>query len=278
MGFGYTPLMETRKIGLLGGGNMAAAILEGLVTTGAVSPSQVQCTDPSPERRALLSKRFGVNVHEDNAALVEWADCVVLAVKPQIVASALQPAIPRFRPEHLLISICAGVTISALAELLGRVPRIVRAMPNTPALVGAGATAIAAADGVPVVDTAFARWLFERVGTCVELPEGYLDAVTGLSGSGPGYVMLFIEALADGGVRAGLPRTIALQLAAQTVFGAAKLLMAEGQHPGVLKDQVASPGGTTIEGIFALERGGLRATVIDAVCSATDRARALGKR
>jgi pyrroline-5-carboxylate reductase len=269
--------MERRKVGILGCGNMAVAIVEGLVRSNAVSPSDIQCTDPNPDRRALVTTRYGVHTHEDNRALVAWADCVVLAVKPQVLAAALQPAGGEWRAEQLVISICAGITLEAIARLVGPTPRLVRAMPNTPALVGAGATAIALGSGATSSDAAFARDLFECVGTCVELDERYLDAVTGLSGSGPGYVMLFIEALADGGVRAGLSRPTALQLAAQTVFGAAKLLLQGDQHPGVLKDQVTSPGGTTIEGIFALESAGFRAAVIDAVCKATDRSRALGK-
>jgi pyrroline-5-carboxylate reductase len=269
--------MEQRKVGILGGGNMAAAILEGLVKSGALASPSIQCTDTSKERRELLSTQYAIRTHEDNKALVEWADCVVLAVKPQALSRALQPAWAAWRADHLVISICAGVTLETIAKQVGSVPRLVRAMPNTPALVGAGATAIALGAGVTAADAAFARGLFECVGTCVELDERYLDAVTGLSGSGPGYVMLFIEALADGGVRAGLPRATALQLAAQTVFGSAKLLLEGGQHPGQLKDQVTSPGGTTIEGIFALESGGFRAAVIDAVCKATDRSRALGK-
>src|SRR5690606_30816201 len=211
-----------------------------------------------------------------NAELVAWADCVVLAVKPQVVNAALSGCAAYFGTTKLLISLCAGTTTAAIEQLLGTTARVVRAMPNTPALVGEGATAVAPGSSATDADMTYAQHLFASAGTCVRVPEAYMDAVTGLSGSGPAFVMLVIEAMADGGVRAGLPRNIALQLATQTVLGAAKLVRETGEHPGVLKDRVTSPAGTTIEGVSVLERGGLRGVVADAVVAAARRATELG--
>lgn len=267
--------METRNIGFVGGGNMATALISGLLSNTEFGKNRVRCCDPNPESRASLEQRFGIHVGTDAAALVDWADCIVLAVKPQAVQGALGPIAGLFTADKLLISVAAGVTIQRLARLCGADVRIVRAMPNTPALVGCGATAISAGTTALPADVEFARALFASVGKAWAVAEEQLDAVTGLSGSGPAYVMLFAESLADGGVRAGLPRTVAFELAVQTLLGSATLL-ASGEHPAVLKDRVASPAGTTIEGLYALERGGFRHAVMDAVCEATARSRALG--
>ncbi len=270
--------MDERKIGFLGGGNMASALIAGLLEGGSVAASYIRCAEPNSERRQKLGERFGITAVENNAELVDWADCVVLAVKPQVAQSALLPARSKFGPDKLLVSICAGVTIDSVAQWCGSGVRILRAMPNTPALAGRGATALARGATASDDDVRFVTSMFERVGKCWQVSENQLDAVTGLSGSGPAYVFLFIEALADGGVRSGLPREVSMQLAIQTVLGAAQLAAQSGTHPGALKDSVTSPAGTTIEGVFALERAGFRHGVMDAVCSATARSAALGAR
>jgi len=268
--------MQTQRIGFIGGGNMAAALMAGLLGDAGVDPSLVRCSEPSEQRRKQLTDELKVACESDNSALVAWAECVVLAVKPQVVDRALSGCADALAGK-LLISVCAGIPIARLESLTGTGTRIVRAMPNTPALVGQGATAVAGAPAVTAEDLAFTQDLFEAVGRCWVVGEEQLDAVTGLSGSGPAYVMLFIEALADGGVRAGLPRQVAQQLAIQTVLGSASLAARPGAHPAQLKDMVTSPAGTTIEGVSVLERGGFRSATMDAVVAATERSRLLGK-
>jgi pyrroline-5-carboxylate reductase len=212
----------------------------------------------------------------DNHQLLRESDVVVLAVKPQVIDRVLTEVGADLRADQVLVSVAAGVPIEALEARLPPGSRVVRAMPNTPATVQAGATAIAAGTHASVDDLRLAREMFEAVGRVVVLDEALLDAVTGLSGSGPAYVMLIIEALADGGVKVGLHRDTALLLAAQTVFGSAKLLLETGEHPGRLKDMVTSPGGTAIAGLHTLESGALRKTLIDAVEVASERAAELG--
>lgn len=254
---------------------MATALLSGLLAEGGFPRDHVRVCDVSEARRSALSRDFGIATVADAVELVTWAECVVLAVKPQVVEAALAPCRDAFSAEQLVISVCAGVTIEQLAALCGPA-RVLRAMPNTPALVGAGATAVARGPSVTPTDEQFAGDLFQLVGKCWWVSESQLDAVTGLSGSGPAYVMLFIEALADGGVRSGLPRDVALELALQTVLGSARLLEGSSTHPAELRDRVTSPAGTTSAGLFALERAAFRHAVIDAVCSATERSRELG--
>ena len=269
--------LDGRTVGFLGGGAMAEALIGGLVAQ-RFAPEHLRAADPDPARRALLQERHGVRVSAENADVVAACDLVVIALKPGVVAGALAELRARrgldlARP--LWISIAAGIPLARLEAALPGA-RVVRAMPNTPALVGAGASAFFAGESVPASERAAARALFESVGTCWEAPaEGLLDAVTGLSGSGPAYVFVFLEALGDAGVRMGIPREVAYQLAFQTVFGAAKLAIESGRHPAVLKDQVTSPGGTTIAGLERLEAGGLRAAVYEAVAAATRRAREL---
>jgi pyrroline-5-carboxylate reductase len=266
-----------KKLGFVGGGNMAAALIKGLLHAKVVPPEGIIVSDVKPERLEMLRQKHGVRTTTDNRELVRASDVVVLAVKPQVIDKVLDAIGKDVKPEQLVVSVAAGVPISAMEARLPEGARIVRAMPNTPATVDAGATAIAAGAHATDEDLEVARALFAAVGRVVTLDESLLDAVTGLSGSGPAYVMLMIEALADGGVKVGLHRDTALLLAAQTVYGSAKLLLETGEHPGRLKDMVTSPGGTAIAGLHTLESGGLRRTLIDAVEAATTRAAALGE-
>ena len=268
--------MAGRKIGFIGGGNMAGAMIRGLLHGGTVSADQIRASDVKSERLTELGKLHGIEVTTDNEQLARWADVIVIAVKPQIVDRILSPLAASLTETDLVISIAAGVPIEALEARLPDGARVVRAMPNTAAIALAGATAIAAGTHATPADVDVAQALFDAIGRCVVLDETLLDAVTGLSGSGPAYVMLMIEALADGGVKVGLGRDTALLLAAQTVYGAAKLQLETGEHPGRLKDMVTSPGGTAIAGLHTLEAGGLRRTLIDAVEVASARSAELG--
>ena len=265
-------------IGFLGGGAMASALIGGLRAAG-VDAARLRAADPDPSRRTLLEEEHGIETCADNASLLSGSDAVVLAVKPGVALPALESL--RNVPERdgaLWISIAAGITLADIELALDSPVRAIRAMPNTPALVGSGATAICGNARAVAADLALARGLFESVGTCWTAPtESLLDAVTGLSGSGPAYVFVFLEALGDAGVRMGLPRDAAYQLAFQTVLGAARLAIEGGQHPAQLKDQVTSPGGTTIAGLERLEAGGFRAAVHEAVAAATQRSRELSK-
>jgi pyrroline-5-carboxylate reductase len=267
--------MKTRNIGFLGAGNMAAALIKGLLHAG-VLPHKIAASDVKPERLEHLNEAQGIRTMRDNRALLRESNVVVLSVKPQVIDKILTEIAEDVTGEHLVVSVAAGVPIDALESRLPRGSRVVRAMPNMPATVQAGATAIAGGAHARAEDLEIARELFEAVGRVVILDEALLDAVTGLSGSGPAYIMLIIEALADGGVKVGLHRDTALLLAAQTVFGSAKLLLETGEHPGRLKDMVTSPGGTAIAGLHTLESGGLRKTLMDAVEVATKRAAELG--
>ena len=271
-----TALMRGRKIGFIGGGNMAGALIRGLLHSALVTPEQIRASDVKGDRLTELHTKYGIVAGDDNEALARWADVIVIAVKPQIVDRILQPIAAALNEGDLVISIAAGVPIDALEARLPSGARVVRAMPNTAAIALAGATAIAPGAHATQGDLDTAKALFDAVGRCVVLDESLLDAVTGLSGSGPAYVMLMIEALADGGVKVGLGRDTALLLAAQTVYGAAKLQLETGEHPGRLKDMVTSPGGTAIAGLHTLEAGGLRTTLIDAVEAASNRSIELG--
>lgn len=267
--------LDDLRIGFLGAGAMAEALAGGLVQSGSVPAGALRASDPDPARRKHLEERLGVHCSADNAAVVDDSDVVVVAVKPDKVGPVLG-ALEGDRERPLWISIAAGVTLRRLGDALSPTARIVRAMPNTPAQVHAGATAFCAGEAVRDADRAVTRALFSAVGTVWEAPsEDLLDAVTGLSGSGPAYVFVILEALADAGVRVGLPRDAAATLAAQTVFGAAKLALEGGRHPAQLKDQVTSPGGTTIAGLERLEAGGLRAALYEAVRASVARAREL---
>lgn len=268
--------MKTRIIGFLGAGNMAGALIEGLLHAG-VLPDRIIASDVKAERLEQLHGAHRIRTTRDNHALLRDANLVVLSVKPQVIDRVLTEVGGEVRPDQLVVSLAAGVPIEALEARLPAGARVVRSMPNMPATVQAGATAIAGGTRATDDDVRIAREMFEAVGRVVVLDETLLDAVTGLSGSGPAYIMLIIEAMADGGVKVGLHRDTALLLAAQTVFGSAKLLLESGEHPGRLKDMVTSPGGTAIAGLHTLESGALRKTLIDAVETATKRAAELGE-
>jgi pyrroline-5-carboxylate reductase len=268
--------MATDKtLGFIGAGNMGEALLKGLLNTKAARPEQILVSARRPERVQELVRAYGVRGGE-NGDVARDSDVVVLCVKPQILDQVLRGISADVSREKLIVSIAAGVPIAAIERRMHPPMRIVRAMPNTPATVGAAATALALGEHATEADLATARTIFDSVGLTVLLEESQLDAVTGLSGSGPAYLFLIIEALADAGVKVGLSRRASMQLAAQTVLGSAKLLIESGQHPGMLKDGVTSPGGTAIAGLHTLEAGGLRRTLIDAVEAASARAEELG--
>ena len=264
------------SIGFIGVGNMAEALVKGLLAAGLVAPSAVYGSDPRKVRCDELRATYGMHIGTSNLDVLA-ADIVVLSVKPQIIAKVCSEIAPHLRPGTLVVSVAAGTPVSAIEAILPAGTHVVRTMPNTPALVGAGATAIAAGTHATDDDVELARRMFAAVGLAVVLDESQLDAVTGLSGSGPAYVFLIIEALSDAGVKMGLSRYNAQALAAQTLLGSAKLLIDTGEHPGKLKDMVTSPGGTAIAGLHTLEAGGLRTTLIDAVQAATERSRVLGE-
>jgi pyrroline-5-carboxylate reductase len=267
----------TMRVGFIGCGRMATAIAQGLVNAGFVSASQVSGSDPSVATRERFASETGAQAGGDNAAVLKNSDVLVLAVKPQHMPAVLKEIAAGVGPQHLIVSVAAGVPLATLSQALGERARLVRVMPNTPCLVQAGATAFARGGQATAEDGALVERLFATIGIAMEVAEPLLDAVTGLSGSGPAYAFQIIEALSDGGVRCGLPRDVATKLAAQTMLGAAKMVLETGEHPGALKDGVASPGGTTIAGLHELERGGLRGTLMNAVEAAAKRSQELGR-
>jgi pyrroline-5-carboxylate reductase len=262
------------KLGIIGGGVMGEALLSRLIDQKLYLPDRIYISEPQVQRQDFLATQYQVNVTADNQTVVAFADVLLLAIKPQVfdlVVASLQLG----RSDQLVVSILAGVPIQRLEAAFPGQP-VVRAMPNTPATVGAGMTAIAPGSHTQPQHLQLAQQLFEAVGEVVEVAEHLIDAVTGLSGSGPGYVAVMIEALIDGGVAVGLPRATATQLAIQTVLGTAELLQTTGIHPAELKDRVTSPGGTTIAGIAHLESVGFRSALIEAVRAAYQRSRELG--
>ena len=262
------------KLGAIGGGVMGSAILSRLLDLGVYQSNEIIVSDPTLQQRELLQREYGVQVTADNN-LAATAPVLLLAIKPQIFDRVIADLV-RPLPAQLVISILAGVSLDRLERALPD-RAIVRAMPNTPATIGAAMTAIAAGTRVGERDLALATQICQAIGEVVTVPESLMDAVTGLSGSGPAYVAIAIEALADGGVAAGLPRAIADRLAVQTVLGTAQLLKESNLHPAQLKDRVTSPGGTTIAGVIQLERLGFRSALIEAVIAAAHRSQDLGK-
>ncbi|HAO67139.1 MAG TPA: pyrroline-5-carboxylate reductase [Verrucomicrobiales bacterium] len=270
-------MSEVLKIGFLGAGKMATALASGFVATGKLKPQNLIGSDPYPEALQVFKENTGGQITDKNTDVARDADLLFLAVKPDKVADALDSIQRYWRESHCLISIVAGAKLDQLAAHLPAGARILRVMPNTPALVGSSASAFALGEFATRVDAEITTSLLNSVGITEEVREHLLDAVTGLSGSGPAFVYQFIEALSDGGVASGLPRELATKLAAQTVAGAAKMVLETGIHPGQLKDAVTSPGGTTIEGVHELEKGGLRATTMNAVRAAAAKSRKLGR-
>lgn len=269
--------MAENRFGFIGAGRMATALAKGLVDRSLAAPSQLVASDPSSHAAEQFQHVTGGRAVADNLLVADQAECLFLAVKPQQMGDVLGQLRGKLNRRHLVVSIAAGVPLSTISEVLGAGPRLVRVMPNTPCLIGQGASAFCLGPGANGDDAQLVGRLLEAVGLALEVPEKLLDAVTGLSGSGPAFVYLMIEALSDGGVRMGLPRDVALALAAQTVRGAAELVLLSGQHPAVLKDQVASPGGTTIAGLQVLEGGAVRGALMAAVEAATRRSAELGK-
>jgi pyrroline-5-carboxylate reductase len=266
----------SRTIGFIGAGNMAEAMLRGLLRGQDFAAGQVSASGPREERVRELREKYSINATTDNHVPAS-AEIVVLSVKPQIMSRVLDEVAGTISPDALVISIAAGVPVSTIQSRLATGTRVIRAMPNTPALVDAAATAIAGGEHVSEADLADAKRIFDAIGVTVILEESQLDAVTGLSGSGPAYVFLILEALSDAGVKVGLSRRTAQLLAAQTLLGSAKLLLETNEHPGRLKDMVTSPGGTAITGLHTLENGGVRTTLMNAVEAATRRSRELGE-
>jgi pyrroline-5-carboxylate reductase len=266
----------TSSISFIGAGNMAEALIRGLLRGNVFAPADVTASGPREERMGELRERFGIRTTTDNREAAKAA-IVVLSVKPQILSRVLDQVGDGISSDTLVISIAAGVPVSAIQSRLAPGTRVVRAMPNTPALVDAAATAIAGGEHARDEDLAAAKRIFDAVGITVILDESQMDAVTGLSGSGPAYVFLILEALSDAGVKVGLSRRNSQLLAAQTLLGSAKLLIETNEHPGRLKDMVTSPGGTAITGLHTLENGGLRTTLMNAVEAATRRSRELGE-
>ena len=271
-------MLQDKTIAIIGAGNMGEALAQGLIESTIAQPQQIICTDVRAERLDQLQQLYGLKVDIDNLAAVSQADIVIYAVKPQVLADVLEETASGITSSHLLISVVAGVSMAIFEKCLGQTVRLVRVMPNIAAAVKAAASAIAPGSNASDQDVAITRRICEVIGSAVIIPnESLMDAVTGLSGSGPGYIFVIIEALADAGVNVGLARSEALQLAAQTVLGAAQLYLHTQKHPGALKDLVTSPGGTTIAGLHALEKGGVRGVIYDTVEAATRRSQKLGE-
>jgi pyrroline-5-carboxylate reductase len=265
------------QIGFLGAGKMATALARGFLHAGLSSPAELIGSDPYEEARSAFAKETNARVTASNWEVLRAAKVLLLAVKPDQVGDVLTEIRPQFSENHLLISIAAGVPLARLEAALPAGARVVRVMPNAPAFVGASASAYAPGKAAKPEDGELTQRLFSSVGLAFQVKETLLDAVTGLSGSGPAYAFLMIEALSDGGVAAGLPREVATRLAAQTLLGSAKLLLETGLHPGALKDMVTSPGGTTVEGLHELEKAGVRGALMNAVRAAADKSRKLGQ-
>ena len=270
-------MLEQVRFAFIGGGNMAEALIKGLLSGLGVTPQQIIATDVVPERRTYMQTTYGITASADNKHAVQESTVVVLAVKPQIMPMILEEIAPVVNSEKLVISIAAGITLQTLQRALGDSRRVVRVMPNTPALVLAGAAGISPGKAATAQDVALVEQIFNAVGRAMVVSDEMMDVVTGLSGSGPAFIFALIEGLSDGGVLMGLSRQTATLLAAQTVLGAAKMVLETGKHPGELKDMVTSPAGTTIAGMQALESGGLRGLMMEAVRRATERSEALGR-
>ena len=272
-------MLKNKKIGFIGGGNMAEAIIKGMLSSSTISGSNIFVSEPNKSRQTFLISEYKIKVMKDNLDLVKKTDVLIVAVKPQIIRQVLKDVAEHITAQKLVISVAAGVPISQIEKALSngkkKKPSIVRTMPNTPSVVQEGVTAITVGEGVGKSDLKISHEIFQSVGRTVEVPEDQIDAVTGLSGSGPAYIFMIIEALSDAGVKMGLSRNVSNELTIQTVLGSALLVRETGTSPGELKNRVTSPGGTTIAGLHALEKGSLRATLMNAVEKATLRSKEL---
>lgn len=268
--------MIERTVGFIGAGVMAEALTRGLIKSEVARARDICASDPSSHRREVFRGMIGQNTFAQNGKVVERSEVIVLAVKPGMLPTVADDIAPEVTTDHLVVSIVPGVTLKWLHERLGTA-RLIRIMPNTPALVEQGAAAFCRGARANDADASVVRQMLSAVGQCEEVEEELMDAVTGLSGSGPAYAYMMIEALSDGGVKMGLPRRTATRLAAQTLKGAAEMVLDSTVHPGALKDQVATPGGTTIAAVHALEKAGLRSALMDAVEAATRRSKELGE-
>ncbi len=269
--------MLKEKIGVIGGGKMGEALCKGILNARLSIPGNIMISDVIAERCKILSQETGIKTTQNNHDVAVFADVIILAVKPQTMNDVLNNLKDVITHQHLVVSIAAGIPIGFIESRLPAGIRVIRVMPNTPCLIGASATVFAAGKHATNADGQLVSIIFNAVGKAFQLDEKHLDAVTGLSGSGPAYVYMFIEALSDGGVKMGLPRDIATTLATQTVLGSAKMVLETGQHPAQLKDAVTSPGGTTIDGLSKLEEGGFRSAVINTVEAATLKSKKLGE-
>ena len=266
------------KIAFIGAGNMAEALMKGLIASKVYKPSEITASDVIKKRLEQLKRTYRIKITDNNSKAAKQADVIVLAVKPNKILSVLESINSELTPDKIVISIAAGTTIPAISQVLEHETKVVRVMPNTPALVLAGASVLYCNKNVNSKDKKRVQKIFESIGIVHMVEdESLLDPATGLSGSGPAYVSIFIEALADGGVKMGLPRDMAHKLAAQTVYGTAKMIIEADAHPAQFKDKVSSPGGTTIEGVHNLEKGGFRSSTISAVEAATRRSKELSK-
>jgi pyrroline-5-carboxylate reductase len=269
--------MLKEKIGFIGGGKMGEALINGILRAGLSSSDKIMVSDVDKKRLQILEKEAGIKTTQDNKKITSDSDIIILAVKPNMMGSVLDELNSEITPKHLIISIAAGVPLSFMESSLNEGCRVVRVMPNTPCLVGETAAGYALGKNATQADGKLVGQLLDAVGKSFLLDEKHLDAVTGLSGSGPAFIYVVIDALADGGVKMGLPRDVATTLAAQTAFGAAKMVLESDTDIGQLRDSVTSPGGTTIEGLHALEKGGLTNVLIDAVGAATKKSKSLGE-
>ena len=269
--------MLKEKIGIIGAGKIGSAVIRGILSNGLVGKNQVMASAPRESTRKALSQGTGIKVTSDNGVVCEFADIVILSVKPPQVPSVLGGIAKQLGNTKLLVSVAAGVPIAKMEGCLEKDARVIRVMTNVPCVVGAAASGYAMGSHTTSADLERVKSILESVGIALPLEEKHLDAVTALSGSGPAYVFLFIESLADGGVQVGLSREVALKLALQTVYGSAKLALESGKHIAQGRDEITSPGGTTIAGLYALEKGGMRGTVMEAILKATERSQALGR-
>ena len=275
-------MLTNKKLGFIGGGNMAEALVKGLVATPSIEAGNIILSDPVTGRLEYLQNEYSVKTTINNRELVKISDILIIAVKPQVIKGVLAEVADLLDSNKLIISVVAGLPISFIENILDPAGEkkisVARTMPNTPALVQEGMTAICFSSQVSKLNVEVAHYIFKAIGETVTIDENSIDAVTGLSGSGPAYILMVIEALSDAGVKVGLSREISNKLTMQTVLGTAKLVRDSGKHPGELKDMVTSPGGTTIAGLHKLEAGGLRNTLINAVEAATKRSKELGKK